>query len=99
MAYQMLISDAKSKGYAERYEGTGFWDGKEGRLVRFHLKNIFKPKLKADLYKVGQGISAWSVQTLALYCSLFRLLTGISVRIEEPYVLTDAYWTEREFID
>lgn len=98
LALDALLKDARSKGYAERFVGSGCWDSPEGRIVRFHLKRIFKPKLSPDLYKVGQGISAWSVQSLAMCYNAFRVLTFMSVRVEKDYVVTDSYWTEDQFI-
>lgn len=98
LALDALLKDARSKGYAERFVGSGGWDSPEGRIVRFHLKSIFKPKLAPDLYKVGQGISAWSVQSLAMFCNAFRALTTMSVRVEKDYVVTDSYWTDGQFI-
>lgn len=98
LALDVLLKDARAKGYAERFAGTGGWDGPDGRIVRFHLKSIFKPKLKPDLYKVGLGISAWSVQSLAMFCNVFRVLTTMSVKIEKDYVVTDSYWTEDQFV-
>lgn len=98
LALDVLLKDARAKGYAERFAGTGGWDGPDGRIVRFHLKSIFKPKLRPDLYKVGQGISAWSVHCLATFCNVFIVLTSMSVKIEKDYVVTDSYWTEDQFV-
>lgn len=98
LALDALLKDARSKGYAERFVGSGGWDSPEGRIVRFHLKSIFKPKLSPDLYKVGQYISAWRVQSLAMFCNAFRVLTAMSVRVKKDYVVTDSYWTEDQFI-
>lgn len=98
LAYAELLRDAQAKGYAERFAGTGGLDSAEGRKVRFHLKSIFKPKLNPDLYKVGQGISAWSVQTLALFCGVFRVLSSAVLKVEKDYVVTDAYWSEEQFL-
>lgn len=57
-AFTEYLRDIKACGYAERFDRTGGIDSNEGRVVRFHLKSTFKPKLSPDYYKVGQGISA-----------------------------------------
>jgi hypothetical protein len=98
-AYSKFLSDAQTKDYADQYHGSGGWDGPDGRTVKFHLKTIFKPKLKPDLYKVGQGISAWSTQTLAIYCVIFRVISETVIKLEKYYVVSDAYWTEPQFIE
>lgn len=51
LAIAAFLTDAKRKGYANRYVGTKADDSPEGRTVRFHLKTIFKPKVKMDVLK------------------------------------------------
>lgn len=51
-----------------------------------------------DIYKVGQGISAWSISALAMYVNAFRLLTTTVTKLENDNVVTDSYWTEDQFI-
>jgi len=67
---------AMSKSYDKQYKG--FLDNPDINVVRFHLKNIFKPETttkEMDLGKVGQGISAWNTDLLSRYCLAFRLLS------------------------
>lgn len=99
MSLNGYLKDAKSRGYTERYKGTGGLDSCEVRIVRFHPKSTFRPKLNPDVFKVGQGILAWSNQTLLMYCNIFRLLTVLIVKVEKPNVVTDLYWTKQEFIN
>lgn len=88
-------ADMRRKSYDKRFEGLGGEDDPEGRVVRFTLKNIFKqPKLD----KAGQGISAWSAQTLALFCGAFRVITDQLITIEKENVITDNKLSEVDFI-
>ncbi|KAF5299359.1 hypothetical protein FQR65_LT19525 [Abscondita terminalis] len=75
-----------------RFRGTGGIDNSDGRVIRFQLKGIFKPKHgEPDVRKAGQGIS---VDACAMFCSIFRILTRLVVKTECPHVLTDAYMAE-----
>lgn len=50
-------------------------DNSDGRTIRFHLKGIFKPKFsEPDVCKAGQGISAWSTDAGAMFCSFPRFI-------------------------
>ncbi|KAF5297209.1 hypothetical protein FQR65_LT19738 [Abscondita terminalis] len=89
----------RDKAYTQSFRGTGSIDNSDGRVIRFQLKGIFKPKHgEPDVRKAGQGISAWSVDACAMFCSIFRILTRLVVKTECPHVLTDAYMAEQDFI-
>lgn len=47
----------------------------------------------------GQGISAWSTDACAMFCSVFRILTKLVTKLEKQHVVTDAYLTELEFVN
>nr|QWC36506.1 polyprotein [Bemisia tabaci beny-like virus 6] len=92
-----FLRSVKEKKYPQRYRGL---DNPEARLVRFHLKDIFKPKGNSvfDLFKVGQGISAWDTDVCAMFCGMFRILGKHMIACEKPHVLTDSYTSETDFI-
>uniref|UniRef100_A0A1B6DRE7 Alphavirus-like MT domain-containing protein n=1 Tax=Clastoptera arizonana TaxID=38151 RepID=A0A1B6DRE7_9HEMI len=98
LAFDEYYRDAQSKGYAARYAGTNGLDCAESRTVRFSLKTVFKPKTKFDVNKVGQGISAWSVQALSMFCGVFRVLTKQALKNLRENIITDAYWDEPTFM-
>nr|QPL17790.1 replicase [Pistacia ribo-like virus] len=92
------FSDVRRKSYDKRFMGLDGDDDPTARLVRFTLKNIFKPKFDPKLDKVGQGISAWSPQTLALFCGAFRVITDQIIFGERENVITDNKMSETDFI-
>lgn len=58
--------------------------------VRFSMKDIFKPfKTKIDLYKAGQGISAWSKDTQTVFQSAFRVINKHFINCLQNHVVYD----------
>ncbi|AVD98637.1 putative replicase P1 protein [Red clover RNA virus 1] len=58
--------------------------------VRFSMKDIFKPfKTKIDLYKAGQGISAWSKDTQTIFQSAFRIINKHFINCLRDHVVYD----------
>ncbi|UHK03121.1 MAG: RNA-dependent RNA polymerase [Sanya benyvirus 1] len=95
-----FVQHITSRHYQEAFSANGGLDNNDGRVIRFQLKGIFKPKHGSpDPYKAGQGISAWSTDACAMFCSVFRVLNNLVVQTEKDFVLTDSYKTELEFID
>nr|UNY47210.1 MAG: hypothetical protein 2 [Benyviridae sp.] len=96
---QRFVADILNKHYQEAFVGNGGLDSPTGRIIRFSLKGIFKPKTGVpDLYKAGQGISAWSTDACAMFCGVFRVLTRLVSKTERDHVCTDAYMDEGDFI-
>jgi len=96
---QGFIAHVTQKSYQNSFSANGGLDNNDGRVIRFNLKGIFKPKFgEPDVMKAGQGISAWSTDACAMFCSVFRILNKLSLKSEKPHVVTDAYKTEPEFI-
>nr|UUG74030.1 MAG: hypothetical protein [Hubei Beny-like virus 1] len=93
-----FLKSVREKKYPQRYRGI---DNPEARLVRFHLKDIFKPKLNNvfDFFKVGQGISAWDTDVCAMFCGVFRILGKHMIACEKSHVLTDSHTSESDFIE
>lgn len=91
-----FIKTCSERHYAEQFQGL---DNPDGRVVRFELKGIFKPKIgDFDPYKAGQGISAWSKDALAMYCLVWRIIGNHAISCENPNVLTDHGISEADFI-
>jgi len=63
---QSFLSKVLTKKYQSQFVGI---DNPDANLVRFHLKDIFKPKMTADLFKAGQGISALSKDVHTMYAA------------------------------
>jgi hypothetical protein len=69
-----FCAQAATKGYDKQFFG---FDYQDARVVRLHLKSIFKPDTSAkmfDVMKAGQGISAWSPDALSHFCFAFRIM-------------------------
>lgn len=59
-------------------------------IVRFNMKDIFKPfKTKIDLFKAGQGISAWSKENQTIFQTPFRLINKHFINCLKPHVVYD----------
>lgn len=88
------------RNYQASFAGSGRIDNDQGRVIRFALKGIFKPKHgEPDVTKAGQGISAWSTDACAMFCSVFRVLNNAVIRTEKQNVITDGYISESQFIE
>nr|WJJ60798.1 putative replicase P1 protein [Carrot associated RNA virus 1] len=58
--------------------------------VRFSMKDIFKPfKTKIDLFKAGQGISAWSKDMQTIFQTSFRVINKHFINSLRPHVVYD----------
>ncbi|KAH0622232.1 hypothetical protein JD844_024351 [Phrynosoma platyrhinos] len=92
-----FLKHITDKHYMESFHRMGVLDNAAGHWVRFSLKGIFNLKFEFDVTKVGQGISGWSIDVSAIFCSVFRVLTKLVSKTEREWVLTDAY-TKDEFM-
>ncbi|UHR49697.1 MAG: RNA-dependent RNA polymerase [Guiyang benyvirus 2] len=94
-----FLAKVTSSHYQETFKANGGLDNPDGRTIRFHLKGIFKPKFGTpDVYKAGQGISAWSTDACTMFCSVFRILGRLIMKTESQHVTTDSYTPEKEFM-
>jgi hypothetical protein len=61
-----FVQSAQDKKYENQFKG---FDNFDTQTIRFHLKDIFKPKVGdiADPTKCGQGISAWNKDAQVLF--------------------------------
>jgi len=61
-----FVQSAQEKKYENQFKG---FDNFDSHTIRFHLKDIFKPKVGdiADPTKCGQGISAWNKDAQVLF--------------------------------
>lgn len=83
-----FLQSVKAKHYEEQYVG---FDNTDARKVRFNIKEIFKPfkDSKADLGKVGQGISAWSKDAMLRFGACIRYINKQFKNCLKPHVLYD----------
>lgn len=98
-----FFGDAMKKNYPQRFEGEKIWNG---RNIAFHIKSIMKPVTNfkgMDLNKVGQGIAAWSAETVSMFCFAFRLMFYVDLATDlhdnEVYMLSDQNIPETQFLD
>lgn len=84
----------------KHYESQTDPDSFDSRVVRFHLKNIAKPKVNGDLnlFKAGQGISAWSKTAQSWFGKAMRILNARFGAILNDNVIYDNRMTEEELI-
>lgn len=95
-----FLTHITQRNYQAAFKGNNGIDNTDGRIIRFQLKGIFKPKHgDVDVMKAGQGISAWSTDACAMFCSVFRMLTTLVSKTEKEHVVTDAYKSEDQFIN
>jgi hypothetical protein len=61
-----FVQSAQDKKYENQFKG---FDNFDSHTIRFHLKDIFKPKVGdiADPTKCGQGISAWNKDAQVMF--------------------------------
>lgn len=72
--YNEYIKSATGKNYDSQFVGH---DNFDINLIRFHLKEIFKPAKEGkqpDPTKVGQGISAWNKDLQVLFGACMRVI-------------------------
>jgi len=96
------LKQMAAKHYPQQYRGAL----SDESVVRFHLKNIFKPDTTSkdlDVYKAGQGISAWSSDLASLFCLAWRIINDIDRLTErndaDVTVLTDNGIDEVAFLE
>lgn len=72
----------------------------DGRVVRFHMKDIVKPRLNVagdkDISKAGQGISAWSKEAVTLFGAAFRAMTTIFRAAAKDHYVFNNGMTEQQ---
>jgi len=74
--YSEYVKSAGQKHYASQFIGQ---DNPDVNLIRFHLKDIFKPakeNSQPDPTKVGQGISAWSKDLQVAFGACMRVINN-----------------------
>jgi len=88
-----FVKAAKAKHYAEQFVGL---DNTDARVVRFHIKDIYKPKVLGvpDVYKAGQGISAWSKDAQATFGCIMRIMNKRFKDVLKPTAFYDNRETE-----
>jgi hypothetical protein len=88
-------TSAKQKKYQNQFKG---FDNVEINIVRFHLKDINKPKLgeNVDVEKVGQGISAWNKDAQVLFTVGARIINHMFLNSLKDHVIYDNKITPEE---
>lgn len=90
-AYGMMVT----KNYEKQVDMTD--GGTKARTCRFDLKEIDKAiKGPFDLYKAGQGISAWSKEAHTFFCLGFRTMNQALIRGLKKNVIYDNGMSEEE---
>uniref|UniRef100_A0AAU7PEV3 RNA-dependent RNA polymerase n=1 Tax=Rhizoctonia solani beny-like virus 2 TaxID=2818417 RepID=A0AAU7PEV3_9VIRU len=89
---------AKEKKYEGQLKGI---DDPDYRLVRMHLKDIYKPspKKKFDDEKPGQGISAWSKDAQVTFGTCIRYFNTIFQLGLRPHVVYDNRKSVKEVME
>jgi len=84
----------------KHYEAQTDPDSPDTRVVRFHLKDIAKPKVggNINLMKAGQGISAWSKTAQSWFGKAMRILNARFGSLLVENVIYDNRMTEEELI-
>lgn len=94
-----IVTNAYRGMVAKNYQGqTDLTDGgTRARTFRFNLKEIDKPVKNAiDLFKAGQGISAWSKEAHTLFCLGFRIMNRALINGLKRNVIYDNGLSEEE---
>lgn len=83
-----FYSACARKSYESQFVG---FDNPDVHTVRFHLKTIYKPKLTAvpDVFKPGQGISAWSKDAQVFFGASTRIVNKMLLDSLMPHVVYD----------
>nr|DAZ87284.1 TPA_asm: replicase [Arceuthobium sichuanense virus 3] len=82
----------KLKNYHKQTQFEGFDDYE----VKFSMKDIFKPmKTSLNIFKAGQGISAWSKDMQTVFQSAFRIINRQFVKCLRDHVVFDNGIDER----
>lgn len=89
------IEAAKSKSYEAQFVG---FDNPDHKLIRFHLKDIYKPSpaKDVDINKAGQGISAWSKDAQVMFGAAIRMVNVLFKRMSKSNLIYDNRETEEE---
>lgn len=78
---------------------VGYMNHTTVRNVRFSMKNIFKPaKIKLDINKAGQGISAWSKDIQVMIGSVMRIITKHVANGMKPGIIFNNGLTEEQLM-
>jgi hypothetical protein len=83
-----FVTSAAQKKYENSFKG---FDNFDAKTIRFHLKDIFKPKISsiADPQKPGQGISAWSKDSQVMFGIGARLANYLLCKCTKQNVVYD----------
>jgi len=95
-----IMVECEAAMRVKHYEAQTSEDSPDARSVRFHLKDISKPKVAGDLnvYKAGQGISAWSKTAQSWFGKAMRILNARFGAILKSNIIYDNRMTEEELI-
>jgi len=91
-----MESAAASKAYG--MQSQGYYDF-ESHVVRFHIKEIFKPMKEGkdpDPNKPAQGISAWSKDTNLTFGAVIRMINALFLACLKAHAIYDNRMTEQE---
>lgn len=98
-----FFEDARKKNYLSRSEKQ-LIDNYGIEVIQFSIKSGFKPSnsdKKMNLFKVAQGVSAWSSYLASLFCLAFRYIQYVDQmtnrRDHQSQVITDNGLSEKEF--
>jgi hypothetical protein len=95
--FSNFVKAAKAKHYPEQRIG---FDNTNARLIRFMMKNILKPSKGElnDLYKAGQGISAWSKDAQILFGGVMRSINNWFLKCLKPNVIYNNGYNEEQLV-
>lgn len=99
-----FLQSAAVKHYYAQFGGFEYRE--VASRIRFHLKTIYKPSntmKDSNMFKAGQGISAWNPDLLIYFCLAFRILAEhdrmTERKDEHVKVFTDNGLNTFEFIE
>lgn len=87
--YQTVLESEKAME-EKHYDKQTDFEPSGDTTVRFAMKDIFKPfKTTIDLFKPGQGISAWSKNLQTIFQTSFRIINKHFINCLSPHVVFD----------
>jgi hypothetical protein len=98
---EAIMLEAENAMRIKHYESQVKDADPDARTVRFHLKNIAKPKVEGfpDVFKAGQGISAWSKTAQSAFGKGMRILNARFQSALKSNIIYDNRMTEQELRD
>nr|DAF42465.1 TPA_exp: replicase [Dactylorhiza hatagirea beny-like virus] len=87
--YETILESEKAME-EKHYDKQADFEVSGDTAVRFSMKDIFKPfKTTIDLFKPGQGISAWSKNLQTIFQTSFRIINKHFINCLSPHVVFD----------